>query len=460
MKASKKNHIRLIRGIAAVMSAGLVLSMAGCGGGETTGSGTGASEATYKTVDLQQRKIKIYQYGFRKNTITSTESGKRFMNRVAEIEKAFNCVIDLPEDDNYTAVWNATLAGKPSHDIMSIAAPHLFAQPATNGVFMDLSQFKDAFDFSADKWDQDLLQSYQLHGKQYGCSTGTDITGNTVMYFNKRLVKEAGYNPDDLYKWQEDGSWKWSKFKEMATKISKLSSGSTTIWGSVNNAYQFYNNLCVSNGSNWITKDQSGVHFNADDEKCMQAMDFMMELQKAKVIPDTTDFNDYKLFLEGKVGFIPEYIERLQHKEGYGGMQDDFGMVMFPKSDSESSYRSINDWYQGWAILEGVAEPEKVALVLNALTEPLYPDEAELNKLNSSLWMSWVRDEGSLKVFDLVKNNTYVSPVLFASPVDAQWQSKVGEILKGKKTNAEALQEVKSQYTETLNDLWAPIDAE
>ena len=39
MKASKKNHIRLIRGIAAVMSAGLVLSMAGCGGGETTGSG-------------------------------------------------------------------------------------------------------------------------------------------------------------------------------------------------------------------------------------------------------------------------------------------------------------------------------------------------------------------------------------------------------------------------------------
>ena len=280
MKASKKNHIRLIRGIAAVMSAGLVLSMAGCGGGEPTGSGTGASEATYKTVDLQQRKIKIYQYGFRKNTITSTESGKRFMNRVAEIEKAFNCVIDLPEDDNYTAVWNATLAGKPSHDIMSIAAPHLFAQPATNGVFMDLSQFKDAFDFSADKWDQDLLQSYQLHGKQYGCSTGTDITGNTVMYFNKRLVKEAGYNPDDLYKWQEDGSWKWSKFKEMATKISKLSSGSTTIWGSVNNAYQLYNNLCVSNGSNWITKDQSGVHFNADDEKCMQAMDFMMELQK------------------------------------------------------------------------------------------------------------------------------------------------------------------------------------
>ena len=247
---------------------------------DPTGSGTGASEATYKTVDLQQRKIKIYQYGFRKNTITSTESGKRFMNRVAEIEKAFNCVIDLPEDDNYTAVWNATLAGKPSHDIMSIAAPHLFAQPATNGVFMDLSQFKDAFDFSADKWDQDLLQSYQLHGKQYGCSTGTDITGNTVMYFNKRLVKEAGYNPDDLYKWQEDGSRKWSKFKEMATKISKLSSGSTTIWGSVNNAYQLYNNLCVSNGSNWITKDQSGVHFNADDEKCMQAMDFMMELQK------------------------------------------------------------------------------------------------------------------------------------------------------------------------------------
>ena len=66
MKASKKNHIRLIRGIAAVMSAGLVLSMAGCGGGETTGSGTGASEATYKTVDLQQRKSKYINTDFGK----------------------------------------------------------------------------------------------------------------------------------------------------------------------------------------------------------------------------------------------------------------------------------------------------------------------------------------------------------------------------------------------------------
>lgn len=75
------------------------------------------------------------------------------------------------------------------------------------------------------------------------------------------------------------------------------------------------------------------------------------------VIPQEDSFNDYKMFLEGKAGFIPEYLERLQHKDGYGGMQDDFGLVMFPKPEGASSYISINDWFSGWAILTGVKEP-------------------------------------------------------------------------------------------------------
>lgn len=73
-----------------------------------------APALSVKTVDLKQRKIRIYQYGFRKASITDTEDGRRLMNRVAEIEKAFNCVIELPEDDDYTAVWNAPWRDSPA----------------------------------------------------------------------------------------------------------------------------------------------------------------------------------------------------------------------------------------------------------------------------------------------------------------------------------------------------------
>ncbi|MBS1328238.1 MAG: hypothetical protein HP041_09670, partial [Oscillospiraceae bacterium] len=134
--------------------------------------------------------------------------------------------------------------------------------------------------------------------------------------------------------------------------------------------------------------------------------------------------------------------------------QDDFGLVMFPKPEGASSYISINDWFSGWAILTGVKEPEKVALVLNALTEPLYPDREEMQKTQNSTYMSWVRDEGSMDVFPLVKANSVISPMGFASPVDAQWKEQVGKILKGEKTSAQAIQEVKSQYTDTLEGLW------
>ena len=177
--------------LAAVLTAGLA---AGCGDKPAVSSGSSQSAGlSVKTVDLKQRKIRIYQYGFRKASITDTEDGRRLMNRVAEIEKAFNCVIELPEDDDYTAVWNATMAGQPSFDIMSVAAPHLFAQPATNGIFQDLNQFKDALDFSADKWSDQTNGLYQLSGKQFACAAESEgvnsLTGNLVMYFNKRLLK-------------------------------------------------------------------------------------------------------------------------------------------------------------------------------------------------------------------------------------------------------------------------------
>ena len=131
---------------------------------------------------------------------------------------------------------------------------------------------------------------------------------------------------------------------------------------------------------------------------------------------------------------------------------------MFPKYDEKDEYVSINDWYQGWALLTGIEEPEKVALVLAALTDTLYPDQAELDQINESTYLSWVRDEQSLKVFELAAKNTYVSPMKFASPVDSQWQSKLGEILQGKVTAAQALQEVKNQYDVTLDELWELID--
>ena len=49
---------------------------AGCGDKPAVSSGSSQSAGlSVKTVDLKQRKIRIYQYGFRKASITDTEEG-------------------------------------------------------------------------------------------------------------------------------------------------------------------------------------------------------------------------------------------------------------------------------------------------------------------------------------------------------------------------------------------------
>ena len=65
--------------LAAVLTAGLA---AGCGDKPAVSSGSSQSAGlSVKTVDLKQRKIRIYQYGFRKASITDTEDGRRLMNK-------------------------------------------------------------------------------------------------------------------------------------------------------------------------------------------------------------------------------------------------------------------------------------------------------------------------------------------------------------------------------------------
>lgn len=450
----------LSRGAALLLSAGLLVSSAGCagtaGGKDSSGAGDTAG-GNYKVVDLNGRTLRIYQYGFRK--ANASEGTKKFMDRVARIEKEFNCTIELPEDDDYTAVWNDVLAGKPKIDIMQVAAPHLFAQPASNGVFQDLNQFPDAIDPSAEQWDQDLGKMYSLHGHQYALSNGAEFLTNSVMYFNKRLVREAGYDPDDLYKWQEEGTWTWDKFREVAEKVSRLSTADNQIWGCVNNALKLYAGLCISNGTDWVKMDETGAKFIADDPRCVEATDFMMGMVKDKIIPDTSEFKDYQMFVNGQSGFITEYIQRLtEASSGYKTMQDDYGLIMFPKKSADSEYVAFNDWYQGWAICNGIENPEEVAYVYNALFSKDSADKAEQEKKDRASRQSWVRDEGSMAVFDLVEEHSVVSPELFAYPVQGEWSNVMLDVLKSKKTITQALQENKSKYDATLEDIWAIVE--
>ena len=409
--------------------------------------------------DLKGRTIKIFSYGYTKEWATNTAVGRLQEQTFDKVEKELNCKIEIlsgPADTDFDPIFTSILAGDPIVDIVNTAGPHTLAKPITTNLYMDLDQF-EVFNWKESKWDNDTMEIAEFGGKQYVAFI--DLIGdsaalmNNAMFFNKRLVKEAGYNPDDIYKWQENGTWTWAKFKEVASKISKLDPGN--IYGTGGNGAVLYENLVVSNGTDYFLRSGDSVVFNGGNSAAMEAMKFYIELHQEGIMSDDDTSANSTQFIAGKIGFLPDVLERLQYSNTYGKMKDDYGVVMIPKGPQAKDYVSMFNWYGGYAIPTGTKDPAAVASVLNAICDSPYGSTAAANKAAIVAQETYVRDEQSLAVFDMVKTRTFTSAQWLGEPVRTQWLALLPDLKAGKLTPANAVSEHKDEYADMLKNTWA-----
>lgn len=407
-------------------------------------------------VDLKGRTVKLFMWGYSKEW--ANEAGKRAVKRFAEIEKNFNCkfkVVAGPGETDFDPIFTSILSGAPSVDIVDTAGPHTIAKPIKGDLYLDLNQF-GVFNWKESKWNKNANSVANFGGKQYVAYANLEGSEkqllNAVLFFNKRLVKNAGYNPDDIYKWQKNGTWTWSKFEEVATKISKLDKGN--VWGTVGNDKLLYDSFVTSNGTDWIKKSDKKIIFNAGDAKALQALNMYVKFYQNNVMPEDDSFSNPQMFLDGKVGFLPELLERLRYSNTYGKMKDDYGVVMFPKGPNAKDYVSTVAWFGGYAIPTGTKDAKSIAKVVNFMCDSHYPNKAEENKDTIVARESYVRDEQSLAIFEMVASRTYISPQWLAEPVRSDWLNRLSAIKKGDITAANAVAENKDNYANTLKDVW------
>ena len=437
-------HIRLL---AMLLSAVMLLCCAAaCGPAESSGTESANPDG------FGGREIKFAIWGFDYDAMTQSEAGRNLLQRLEDLEKEFDCTINvrnIPADTTFDSIYQAIAAGDSVCDLIDLPQPLTWVAPLKGGYLVDLAQYD--LDLKSDDFDTGVMDMITYGDRVYGIATKDDNRFmNQVCYFNKRLVTEVGYNPDDLYKWQKEGTWTWDKFKEIAVKISRLSSGSKQIWGTVQNNYLLFNNLVVSNNTDWFTKTESGVKFNAGDTHVLQAAEFMKELYDNGCFPLETSVSDAKLFYSGSVGFLFDYVERVQWPDNQQSMTDDYGIVMIPKGPNADDYYSMNNYYGVKSVLKNAKEPEKLAKLLYAFCKP---DE---NTTDLSVTReSYVRDEGSLAVFDMLPSRTVITTQALGSPVREDFQAAVvGQYLPGSTTVMNIIDEMQSTYDNTLKETW------
>ena len=309
------------------------------------------------------------------------EDGKKFRQYVMD---TYNCEIDQYGISSWGAhpqnVANFCTTGGDENYVFIIDGRSISAGLRAN-LFYDLSKI-DNVDWNDPKWDKAVRSKMTKGNSFYGCRPIPPEPRGGV-FFNKRLLQEAGINPDSLYDMQAKGTWTWDAFEKMlkATTRDIDNDGVIDTWGMGNLSTEFSHLAVMTNGSSWVAKDANGKYVSKlGDERTIEAMTWVAKMAKnyEKPQPEGSNWDwFYAAFINGELAFQVDQEYRVGN---IVDMADDWGFVCFPMGPhGNGKYSTLHD--DNTYVIPGCYDKEraeKIMKIFDLWSDPTpgYPEDA------------------------------------------------------------------------------------
>ena len=200
------------------------------------------------------------------------------------------------------------------------------------------------FDFSDEKYNQSVINTWMKNDKVYGVATGaTEPRGG--LFFNKRLLSEAGIDYETIYDLQAEGKWTWAAWEELLKKttLDTDNDGVIDIYGVSGSGDDMYVLAVYGNDGSFFDYDENGkLQPTMGSEAAIEAMNWGKTIQANywKHTPEGASWDWYKqAWKNGEFAF---YVYQT-----YGGfndgsemadMEDEWGFVCFPVPNEGDQY--------------------------------------------------------------------------------------------------------------------------
>lgn len=335
-----------------------------------------------------------------------------------------------------------TTDGDDVNYVFTLRADPAITSAMGNNLMYDWSSL-DCIDLSESKWQKNKLhEKYTFQGKVAAVNAGYPEP-RCGIYFNKRLLTDAGIDPESIYDLQASGDWTWSAWTDMMAKVQRdiNNDGQIDVYGFDANYGIPVSAAVASNNSEYVGSDNGTFVYKFEDPATVEALEWMVENFKnyALVRPADAQWDYYKeAFKNGQVAFMPD--------EAYCGgpngflmdMVDEIGFVAFPKGPQATDY--TNWWNDNLKAIPACYDEDrawKIAFAYNLWTEdtPGYEDELDLSAYRNYNFDSRAVDEtivmmsskGSITYHDSIPDLDMGAPFLYNF---GSW-TVVSEVLDG-----------------------------
>jgi len=237
------------------------------------------------------------------------------------------------------------MAGKPAATVFRLQASWALALYRQNLLY-PVSNSK-AVDWTAAKpveWNKHVTKAFTFDNKTYAFTVGYGSSSSAAaVFWNKRLFREAGLDPNLLYDLQKNGTWTWDKFFEISKQLTRdiNNDGIIDIYAMpCDFSTDILDALVSSNGAMFVDRDANGRLVNATNRpEFIEAIRFYMRLREEGVMKHKPDGIQWDWFIsEFMDGNVAMRIARQYAAGDMRTMRDDWGMVLPPKGPRVNNY--------------------------------------------------------------------------------------------------------------------------
>ncbi|MBQ8759574.1 MAG: carbohydrate ABC transporter substrate-binding protein [Clostridia bacterium] len=329
------------------------------------------------------------------------------------VEERFNIKISAFESTNgdyETDALNAILAGDDAYDVIFTHSRAAFTYAVQGACYNALDI--DSLHLDKPWWSQNIVDSCSLNNRLYVLDGDISITGlsNTmVLFFNKRIFDDLGL--DYPYEMVHEGEWTFDEFAYLARKGGADLNGDGVIkpeddrYGFWTSVWSAPINVLYAGGEKIYDKDSNGeLQLTLYSNKTVKIFDdfFSLATNEAVFVNDE-DYFGSDPFPQGRVMFAAN---GLGTASSYRNMEDDFGILPYPKYDESDDYgTAINGWAPLMIIPITVSDTERTGAITEALAA--YGSQYVLPAFyDVSLKTKYSRDDESKYMMDIIHDST------------------------------------------------------